>query len=236
MKSIKVLLAAAVVTLSLSVQAQKAVELAEESHYHLLTENDFARVFLVEIPGMSATQLHRHEHDYLSISLADSTVYSTRAGEAPVMVSRNQGAVQLAFGNFAHSTRNDSQRTFRSIEVEIMRPSDTATTLNLTQTAAYTEIPLPVDPTTSYSVSLDRDTFTATEMQLLPGSELPLSASPHEVLLVALSDLQMTDQHPDGPRAIELRAGEVMWLPGEPGRKLRNTARQKALFVVLQFR
>lgn len=222
--------------LGMAVWAQKAVELADEPDYHLLTDNDFARVFLVEIPARSATQLHRHEHDYLSISLNDSTVYAARAGEMAVMVSHNKGDVQFVFKGFAHVTRNESGQTFRCIEVELVKPSDNLATFNVAQTYPNKTMPPPTDPNASYSTILDRDTFKAQQMQLLAGNALPVSTSEHEILLIALNDLQISDERADGPQALELHAGEVMWLPAGPARKLKNTARQNAQLVLVQFR
>ena len=59
-----VLLLTAVV-LSAQTNATKEVEITAEPSHHLALENNYVRVFKVEVAPHAATLMHRHRHDYV---------------------------------------------------------------------------------------------------------------------------------------------------------------------------
>src|SRR5947209_19566973 len=69
-------------------QQQTPVEITAEPHHRLLLENDNVRVFAVTIPPREATELARHEHNFLVVTLQESEIASWAEGEYGVMTYR----------------------------------------------------------------------------------------------------------------------------------------------------
>src|SRR5205809_2916790 len=77
--------AALFIMLSASVllaQQQLPIDIAAEPHHRLLLENDNVRVFAVTIPPREATELTRHEHNFLVVTFQDNEIASWAEGEA----------------------------------------------------------------------------------------------------------------------------------------------------------
>src|ERR1700737_3880501 len=69
-----------VATVHVAAQDAGAVALKAEPHHHLAFENDYVRAFHVEVGPHQSTLLHRHDRDYVFISLGDASVTNAVAG------------------------------------------------------------------------------------------------------------------------------------------------------------
>src|SRR4051812_3017685 len=99
-----------------------SVPITNEPSHHLALENEYVRVFKVEVAPRAATLMHRHEHDYMFVTLGDSQVSNERQGEKPVMLKLKDGETRFTKGGFAHVARNLSQQPFRNATIEILVP------------------------------------------------------------------------------------------------------------------
>src|SRR5947199_854840 len=79
-----------------------AVALTSEPSHHLVLENSKVRVLKVEVPPHSATLLHRHDRDYLFVSLGESQLTNEIVGKPPAPLQLKDGEVLFAKGGFAH--------------------------------------------------------------------------------------------------------------------------------------
>src|SRR5207248_993195 len=80
-------------------QQQTPVEITAEPHQRLLLENDSVRAFAVTIPPREATELTRHEHNFLVVTFQDSEIASWAEGEAGVLTYRfRANDIQFYFG------------------------------------------------------------------------------------------------------------------------------------------
>src|SRR5215467_3444478 len=91
-------------------QSASEVEITAEPHHHLSLENEYVRVFKVEVSPHTATLMHRHRHDYLFVTLGDSHVSNEVEGKAPVDLRLPDGETHFSAGNFAHIARNLSDQ------------------------------------------------------------------------------------------------------------------------------
>src|SRR5438093_873147 len=83
-------------------QQQTPVEITAEPHHRLLLENDNVRVFAVTIPPREATELARHEHNFLVVTFQDSEIASWAEGEAGVLTYRfRTNDIHFYFGGVA---------------------------------------------------------------------------------------------------------------------------------------
>src|SRR5208282_4356124 len=121
-------LLAAVLAFCLTAQAQapapaaNSVAMKDEPHHHLVLENEFVRVFYVDLPAHQATPLHKHDQPYLGISLGPADFLNAVAGKPEVSVTLNDGQVTYSKGGFNHIVRVDSLLPFRNFTVELLRP------------------------------------------------------------------------------------------------------------------
>src|SRR5258708_23187119 len=89
-------------------QQQQSVEITSEPRHHLVFENEYVRVFDVTVAPRDTTLVHRHNFDYLFVTLGDSDVISARPGENPVALLLKDGEVRFTPGNFAHAAISNS--------------------------------------------------------------------------------------------------------------------------------
>jgi quercetin dioxygenase-like cupin family protein len=111
---------------SCDAQAPEPVPLAHgevpgEPHHHLKIENEYARVYYVEVPPHESTQLHQHDHDYLFVTLGHSDVINAVRHKPEVHLVLRDGETHFTRGGFAHVARNLSDTPFRNITIELLR-------------------------------------------------------------------------------------------------------------------
>lgn len=89
----------------LAAQTTTDVEITAEPSHHLAIENEYVRVFQVEVAPHAPTFMHRHRHDYIFVTLGDTHISNEVEGRTPVDVKLADGDTRFAPGNFAHVAR-----------------------------------------------------------------------------------------------------------------------------------
>jgi len=92
-----------------------------EPHHHLKIENEYVRVYYVEVPPHENTQLHQHDHDYLFVTLGNSDVINAVRDKPEVHLVLKDGETHFTRGNFAHIARNLADAPFRNITIELLK-------------------------------------------------------------------------------------------------------------------
>ena len=98
-----------------------SVEITAEPSHHLILQNQYVRVFMVEVPPHQATLMHHHRHDYFYITLGASQIDNEVAGKPPATLSLHDGETRFTPGGFAHLVKTLSDQPFRNITVELMQ-------------------------------------------------------------------------------------------------------------------
>ena len=114
---------------SLNAQPQEPVPLAHgnvpgEPHHHLKIENEYVRVYYVEVPPHEDTQLHQHDHDYIYVSLGPSEVINAILNKPEIHLQLKDGETHFTRGGFAHVARNLADTPFRNITIELLKPQN----------------------------------------------------------------------------------------------------------------
>src|SRR5205085_9110204 len=99
------------------------VPISQEQHHHLVLENEYVRVYSVEVPPHGETLYHQHDLDYVFVTLGDSGVENVRVGEKPARLKLKDGEVRFTKGGFAHKAVNNSDKPFKNVTVEILDPN-----------------------------------------------------------------------------------------------------------------
>src|SRR5271167_4450473 len=105
----------------LAAQTTTEVEITAEPSHHLAVENEYVRVFKVEVAAHATTMMHLHHHDYVYVTLGDAHVSNEVEGKAPVDVVLKNGDTRFVPGNFAHVAKNLSDVPFRNVTIELMQ-------------------------------------------------------------------------------------------------------------------
>ena len=212
--------------------AAPEVEITSEPSHHLAIENEYLRVFQVEVAPHAATLMHRHRHDYVFVTLGDSHVSNEVDGKTPVDVKLADGDTRFAPGNFAHIARNLAETPFRNVTIEIMQDEKM-------RTAPF---PWPEESGEKTfaggrsKILFVKDGVRVSEVDLEAGATVPSHHHNGPHLLVAVSDLDVrSDVEGMGPMPGKFKAGDVKWLPGGYTHTLTNTGAHAARLVTVEF-
>jgi quercetin dioxygenase-like cupin family protein len=222
-------------TVFLTAQGAREVEISTEPHHHLVFTNDQVRVFNVEIPPLSETLMHWHRHDYVYVTLGDSKVVNTVKGKDPVNVEMRDGQTGFLPGGFAHMARNLSGQPYRNVTVEFLQ-DDKRRHAPEHWDPAHPEEDRGLDILNggTQEILFVKDGVRVSECELQPGASLHLHAGPH--LIVALSDSKLrSDIAREASSIILVKRGESRWA-GSSAQRLTNTGDHSAKFVTLEFR
>jgi quercetin dioxygenase-like cupin family protein len=214
--------------------AQTATEvetIAEPSH-HLILENEYVRVFKVEVAPHASTLVHRHRHDYVYVMLGDALLSNGVEGKPPADIKLADGEARFTAGNFAHSVKNLSDQPFRNVTIELLADE------KMRRAPSH----WPEDsggksfPGGSSKILFVKDGIRVSEVNLGPGAVVPSHHHEGPHLLVAISDLDLrSDIEGKAPVQGKFKAGDVKWLPGVYTHTLTNVGASPARFVTLEF-
>lgn len=101
--------------------AQKVVPITSEPSHHLAINNEYVRVFKVEVAPHAETLYHQHDHDYIYVTLGDADINNVLLQQQPVRMALKDGDVRLSKAPFAHKATNNSDQPFRNVTVELLK-------------------------------------------------------------------------------------------------------------------
>ena len=197
---------------------------AERSH-HVILENEYVRVFKVEVSPHTQTLIHRHDHDYVFVTLGDSAVENTVTGKPPVQIKLQDGETRFLMGGFSHTARNLSDQPFRNFTIEFLRNNQHAPATDYAPSASPAQ-----------KILFIQDGVRVSEIRLSPGAALPRHEHRAPHLVVAVSDLDLrSDVEGKPPAEAHVKSGEIKWVPAGFTHTLTNTGTTEARFITLEF-
>jgi quercetin dioxygenase-like cupin family protein len=216
----------------LAAQTATEVEITAEPSHHLALENEYTRVFKVEVAPHASTLMHRHGHDYVFVTLGDAHVSNEVEGRPPVDLTFADGDTRFVAGNFAHVAKNLGDQPFRNATIELLQDE------KLRQTPSH----WPEDrgektfPGGRSKILFVKDGVRVSEVNLEPGAIVPSHHHDGPHLLVAISDLDLrSDVEGMGPMPGKFKAGDVKSLPGGYTHTLTNVGKSPARFAAVEF-
>ena len=215
---------------------QEVVEITSEPGHHLVLDNMFIRAFDVTVPPKATTLVHRHNHDYIFVTLGDSDITNAKVGAAPARVVLKDGEARFTAGGFAHAAINNLDRPFRNITIELLAPATNEHSCTESCTVA---VPCKsADNALCPSVTrlLMSDQWTVTSVIIPPGGRLEEHTHYAHHLAVAVSDLHLKIRNQDQPETeINSKVGDLTWV-NPVVHTVTNTGPQPARIVTLEFR
>jgi quercetin dioxygenase-like cupin family protein len=224
-------------------QHQQSVEITSEPSHHLVFQNEYVRVFDVTVAPHATTLVHKHNYDYLFVTLGDSDVVSVRPGEKPVALKLKDGEVRFTPGNFAHAAINQSDRPFHNITIELLKPSTNVKTCSGSCDAGGCAGTLPATPGNNSSAPacpstvhlISADQWIVSMVSLPPDATLN-KPSTDPTLLVAVSNLELARQSDDAVGPFKRASGGFDWIPAGRQEMMHNGTSEAAQFVTLEFK
>ena len=216
------------------------VKVEDEPFHRLVLESPQARVFLVELPAGKTTLPHRHEHDYVQVSLSEADVQDAKLEHALVLTQPLYvGHARFYHGPVEHRFRNaEGFATYRNYTVEILKKGSQPWSYPQSEASLndYDVLPFATEPEKTGIASLDRDTVRMVRYQIRAGESLAPHTPAGPALLIALTDVQLAEKGSD-PQTEErsYSAGDAQWFGGV-GHQLTNTGKEPAQFIVLEFK
>jgi quercetin dioxygenase-like cupin family protein len=216
----------------LAAQTSTEVEITAEPSHHLAVENEYVRVFNVEVAPHASTLMHLHRHDYIYVTLGDAHISNEVEGKPPVDVKLADGDTRFVPGNFAHIVKDLSDQPFRNVTIELIQDE------KLRQTPSHwpEESGEKTFPGGRSKILFVKDGVHVSEVNLEPGATVPSHHHDGPHLLVAISDLDMRSNIDGmGPMPGKFKSGDAKWLPGAYTHTLTNVGKNPARFVTVEF-
>jgi quercetin dioxygenase-like cupin family protein len=216
----------------LAAQITNEVEITSEPSHHFALENEFIRVFKVEVAPQDSTLMHRHRHDYVFVTLGDAHVSNEVEGKSPADLKLSDGDARFVAGNFAHVARNLSDRPFRNVTIELMQDE------KLRQTPSHwpEESGEKIFPGGRSKILFVKDGVRVSEVNLETGAIVPSHHHDGPHLMVAITDLDLrSDVEGMSPMPGKFKSGDVKWLPGGYTHTLTNVGKSAARLVTVEF-
>lgn len=205
-----------------------AVEIASEPHHHLVLQNQYVRVFKVEVPPQQSTMMHWHAHDYAYVTIGDAEFSNELSGKPPATVKLQNGETRFFPGNFAHLARDLAGTPFHNVTIEFLQDQKARQTAS----AKWEEQRgLQVLEGGTADILFVKDGVRVTDFQLQPGAAVPKSQLSPPFLLVAVTDVELRAK----AGLADLKSGGIKWFAAGPHTGLINAAKQPARFVTLEF-
>jgi len=241
----KPLLCSALLLLTFSLSAQAPVPLAHgsvpgEPHHHLKIENEYVRAYYVEVPPHEDTLPHQHDNDYLFVTLGDTEVINAVLGKPEVKLALKDGEVRFTRGGFAHVARNLSDKPFRNVTIELLKPQGAPQNICAQVAPGAGQAPCGVLQTEKrngmeYVPQFQTDATTVYLVQLAPDAEQTTITANPGTLFVLLSGTGIQTVVKGKPEET-LAVGEVMWLLAGSNTRFSNPAHKSWSYLTLSFK
>ncbi len=201
---------------------------AEPSH-HLVLENAWVRVFQVEVAPHGATLMHRHERDYVFVTLGAAEIENDVAGKPPVSLKLQDGETRFSAGGFAHIAKALGDTPFRNVTIELLQPSPA--------TAGGGDEKPREFPGGTLTPVFVKDGVRVSDVRLKAGGTIPRHHHDGPHLVVAVTDLSLRSEVEGQPPTASrtLKAGEVAWIPGGITHSVTNVESGEARMITLEF-
>jgi quercetin dioxygenase-like cupin family protein len=209
------------------------VDITAEPHHHLAFENNYVRVFKVEVPPHEQTLMHRHDHDYIYVTIGATELENDVAGKPPANLKLQDGETRFLPGPFAHIVKTLSNTPFRNVTVELLQDGKARKT---PPPKWDEERGLHILEGGTQDILFVKDGVRVTDNQLQPGASIPKHRHVGPHLVVSLTDYELrSDVVGKASKTMQQKGGDVSWVPGGYTHVLTNSGKQPARFITLEF-
>lgn len=202
------------------------IEIVDEPHHTLLLQNPEVRVFRLKLQPNEVTLPHRHKTFYAYFSLRPVTIGNEVRGRQPVVTHIEATELHTSKGGFTLAERNNSSEPADLLVIEAVKPS--AGGFNT-----------PMDGfryhDAAFGAIFEAPAIRAYTMTIAVGGRTEEHAEQYDRLLVAASDLKLRENVVGQPPSeLQMKAGEIRWIPGGITHAMTNIGTSPATFITLE--
>lgn len=217
-------------------QQTQIVEVTSEPSHHLVFENAYLRVFDVSVAPKATTLVHRHNNDYVFVTLGDADITNAKVGAEPVKAALKDGDTRFTAGGFAHAAINNGDTPFRNITIEILKP--TTGEHNCTEGCS---MPVPcsaADKAACPAVQqlFSSDQWTVNSVTLPAGATIPEHTHKTHHLVVPVTELHLKMKGQNKAETeVSAKVGQVTWVDPVT-HSLTNAGSKPARLITLEMK
>src|SRR6266852_7631512 len=103
-------------------QAPAVITMDQEPHHHLSLQNEYVKVFRVEVAPGDSIRMHRHDQDTVAIAVGDQVVTVGFPDKPDVHQKNPDGQLRLQKTGYVHSTHVEPGTEYHTVAVELLQP------------------------------------------------------------------------------------------------------------------
>ena len=214
-------------------QESVPIPLASEPHHHLMLENEYIRLYQVEVAPHDSVKLHRHDTDAISLSLSNSVVTVRFPGKADVTQKLTNGQIRLQARGYVHSTLVEEGPPFRNVTVELLIPQ---TAIRNACAPIWANQPLHCEGLRDARVGVpqvESDQTTVGLVEVKSGERIELGQPGFTTLVVALD--AGAAQAKENGSARSLNSGDFVWIDSGKVASFRSDGDNEVRLVSFRF-
>jgi quercetin dioxygenase-like cupin family protein len=205
----------------------KVVPITQEPSHHLILENKYVRVFNVEVAPHFATRIHRHDYDYVFVTLGDSDVSNEKVHADPVELKLKDGETHFTPGGFAHKAVNLADTPFHNITIEFVEPGLPSAGHVLGGTIPTNSAEMLSNDSKAFGLNINEDTLLKGEVSTCAADHV---AGPQ--LLVPITQFLLRSASTGNQLH---KPGEAIWLKAGECPTITSGGSYPVRFVILDF-
>jgi hypothetical protein len=216
----------------------------QEPHHHLTLQNDYVKVFKVEVSPGDSIVLHRHDQDTIAIAIGNQEVTVGIPSKPDVHQKNADAQVRLQRGGYVHSTKVDGDMPYHTIAVELLRPQTkfhNVCAVILPGQPLICPQPTAKHPSAFLSQPLlDSEQTRVRLVRVLPLQSMNLaaySASQGAPQLIVALDAATISFPSSKEKAKALSPGDFVWFDAglRPARVFQNRSSTEARYIEILF-
>jgi hypothetical protein len=224
--------------------AQQAVPTVREPHHHTIYEDARVRILDVQIEPRGSTLLHRHDTDYVWVALGDSRLADSVPGKPETHTQAPDASLHFSRGGFAHVARNENERMFHDVMVDLLQPQTGPR--NVCSEVLAGEYLHCHEPGSEWlganlQIEFETDQTRIGILRIAPNATLAVPPADVPPLLIPLEGTEAEAVSRVNGAALEsssrhiLKTVEVFSSPADHVSEVRNIGKTTARFLVVEF-
>jgi hypothetical protein len=205
----------------------KPVDIADEPHHALVLQNSSVRVFRLNLKPNEVTLPHGHHKFYAYISLRAVEIANEVRGHKPVVSHLEAGELHTSKGGFTVAERNSSTEPVELLIIETVKPD-------------VEEFKTPMGRfrfhDAAYGPLFEDWEMRGYSMVVAAEGRTERREEKYDRLIIAVSELKLREDVVGQPSSVlEMKPGEIRWLPRGVTHATTNVGTSPATFITLEF-
>ena len=217
---------AVVLALGCAAAAQAPVPVSGEHHHHFKFENEYVRVYDVEVAAHDDTLFHIHSNDYVYVNLYDVDLKAQVLDGPIVALPVKAGQCVFSKAPLTHRVLNESDKLFRNITVEILKTPGTSSS----DAPSLANVP-------GFSKVLENDRVRIDRLVLEPGQSTGMYKDNLMNLAIAVTDCNAVFEGADQKdHPVQLKAGNYEWRPTPGAHLIKNVGDRRLEIIEIEWK